>query len=263
VLVGTTDIDADPAKPVAITEDEIDYFFDLIGHVFPKVQVDRSQIVYTFSGIRPLPRHDDTAPGFVSRDYRIVQATSGGMPVLSLVGGKWTTFRALAEHLSTRALEVLGRAHRVGTAGLPIGGGAGFPRSAAARKRWAQSHAAGHSSEIVERMLTRYGTRATEVLAALPVDAEPLVHAPGYFREELAYLAATEQVVHLIDVLLRRTDIAFVGGVTPQTLREVAEAVAVPLGWDSDRQQEEVVSATEILRTAHRVEFEEADTARA
>jgi glycerol-3-phosphate dehydrogenase len=263
VLVGTTDIDADPAAPVAITEDEIDYFFDLVGHVFPQITVDRSQIVYTFSGIRPLPRHDDTAPGFVSRDYRIVQETHGGLPVLSLVGGKWTTFRALAEHLSTKTLEVLGRSHRVGTAGLPIGGGAGFPQGEAARRRWAKTHASGHSMELVERMLLRYGTRATEILDALPVDAQPLEHAPAYYREELAHLARTEQVVHLIDVLLRRTDLAFVGGMTEQTLREVAAAVAEPLGWDADRQDEEVTRAAEILRTAHRVDVEEVDTAHA
>ncbi|KEP72294.1 hypothetical protein HR12_47265 [Microbacterium sp. SUBG005] len=109
VLVGTTDIDADPSKPVVCTDDEIEYFFDLIGHVFPTVGVDRSQIVYTFSGIRPLPRHDDTAPGFVSRDYRIVEDEIAGVPAMSLVGGKWTTFRALAEHLSMKTLQKLRR----------------------------------------------------------------------------------------------------------------------------------------------------------
>ncbi|MFG6504240.1 FAD-dependent oxidoreductase [Microbacterium sp. P05] len=263
VLVGTTDIDADPAKPVVTTDEEIDYFFELIGHVFPKIPVDRSQIVYTFSGIRPLPRHDDTAPGFVSRDYRIVQETHDKTPVLSLVGGKWTTFRALAENLSTKTLEVIGLPHRVSTAGLPIGGGAGFPKGAAARKRWAKTHAAGHSIELVEQMLVRYGTRATEILAVLPVGAQPLEHAPTYYREELAHLAETEQVVHLIDVLLRRTSLAFVGGMSEQTLREVAEAVAAPLGWDADRQAEEVAQTVEILRTAHLVEFEEVGTAHA
>ncbi|MFG6403414.1 FAD-dependent oxidoreductase [Microbacterium sp. P04] len=263
VLVGTTDIDADPAKPVVTTDEEIDYFFELIGHVFPKIPVDRSQIVYTFSGIRPLPRHDDTAPGFVSRDYRIVQETHDKTPVLSLVGGKWTTFRALAENLSTKTLEVIGLPHRVSTAGLPIGGGAGFPKGAAARKRWAKTHAAGHSIELVEQMLVRYGTRATEILAVLPVGAQPLEHAPTYYREELAHLAETEQVVHLIDVLLRRTSLAFVGGMSEQTLREVAEAVAAPLGWDTDRQAEEVAQTVEILRTAHLVEFEEVGTAHA
>src|SRR3546814_20231646 len=84
-------------------------------------------------------------------------------------------------------------------------------------------------------MLTRYGTRATEVLAAIPVDATPLEHVPGYYREELAHLAATERVVHLIDIVLRRTSLAFVGGMTPETLREITDAVAAPLGWDAAR----------------------------
>jgi glycerol-3-phosphate dehydrogenase len=257
VLVGTTDIDADPAERPVITEDEIDYFFDLIAEVYPRIGVDRSQIVYTFSGIRPLPRHDDTAPGFVSRDYRIVDDTHEGTPILSLVGGKWTTFRALAEHLSSRALQTLGRPHRVSTAGLPVGGGTDFPRSTADRERWIRENGAGHPRDLVERMLTRYGTRAVEVLAAVPVGSEPIAEVPGYYREELAHLARTEQVVHLMDVLLRRTSLAFVGGMTPATLRAVADAVGDELGWDAARRESEVASATDELRTMHRVDLPE------
>ncbi|MFS0733476.1 glycerol-3-phosphate dehydrogenase/oxidase [Microbacterium sp. 1P10UB] len=262
VLVGTTDIDADPSKPAVITDDEIDYFFDLVKEVYPDITVDRSQIVYTFSGIRPLPHHDDTAPGFVSRDYRIVDDTHEGTPVLSLVGGKWTTFRALAEHLSTRTLETLGRPHRISTAGRPIGGGKDFPQTPAARGTWVRAHSAGHSRELVERMLTRYGTRATEVLEVIPAGAEPLPATDGYYREELAHLARTEQVVHLMDVLLRRTSIAFVGGMTARTLREVADAVAEPLGWDEARREAEIADATEQLRTMHLVELEEVSATR-
>jgi len=54
-----------------------------------------------------------------------------------------------------------------------------------------------------------------------------------------------------------------VGGMTARTLREVADAIAAPLGWDADRTDEEIAAAADILRTAHRVEFEEVDTARA
>lgn len=262
VLVGTTDIDADPAQPVVCTDDEIEYFFDLIGHVFPKIGVDRSQIVYTFSGIRPLPRHDDTAPGFVSRDYRIVDDEIAGIPSMSLVGGKWTTFRALAEHLSMKTLEKLRRPHRVSTQGLPIGGGAGFPTTPEARRRWVAAHSSAHSAAVVDAMLTRYGTRADAVLEALPAEPTAMEHAPGYYREELAFIARSEQVVHLIDVLLRRTHLAFVGGMTERTLREVAEVVAEPLGWDADRVDEEITTATETLRRAHRVDLAEAGVAR-
>ncbi|OZD55438.1 FAD-dependent oxidoreductase [Rhodococcus sp. 06-1477-1B] len=262
VLVGTTDIDADPSQPVVCTDDEIEYFFDLIGHVFPTVGVDRSQIVYTFSGIRPLPRHDDTAPGFVSRDYRIVEDEIAGVPAMSLVGGKWTTFRALAEHLSMKTLQKLRRPHRVSTQGLPIGGGAGFPTTPEQRRRWIAARTNAHSAELVEAMLERYGTRADAILAALPAEPTPVPDADGYFREELAWIAKNEQVVHLIDVLLRRTHLAFVGGMSERTLQEVAEAIAEPLGWDSARVDDEVARTTEILRSAHRVDLAQAGVAR-
>ena len=55
VLVGTTDVDADMGQDAVCTDAEIDYFLDLIGHVFPDIPVNRGQIVYTFSGVRPLP----------------------------------------------------------------------------------------------------------------------------------------------------------------------------------------------------------------
>lgn len=254
VMVGTTDIDADPTKPTVCTDDEIDYFFDLIAQVFPDISVSREQIVYTFSGIRPLPRHDDLAPGFVSRDYRVERANLGETPVVSLVGGKWTTFRALAEHLSTDVLGILGRARRVGTAELAIGGGAGYPRDDAARRAWIDGNRGAHSVEVADRMLERYGTYAAEVLAALPLTQQPLAHAAGYSVEEIAFLAEREEVVSLLDLILRRTHIAFVGHITSETLTEVAEAAAPQLGWDRDAVQAQVDTTAEALREAHRID---------
>lgn len=261
VMLGTTDIDADPAKPVVTTQEEIDYFFDLAGHVFPDIEVRRDQIVYSFSGIRPLPKHDDTAPGFVSRDYRIERGRVGGIPSLSLVGGKWTTFRALAESVTDAALAELGHARSTSTKGLAIGGGKDYPRSASTRAAWVEANRGSHPAELAERMFERYGTRATEVLAAIPVGAAELPRVPGYFAAELAHLAATEQVVHLADVLLRRTSLAFVGGMTAQTVREVAEAVAPALAWDAARVEAELAEATVLLREAHLVELREVSPA--
>jgi glycerol-3-phosphate dehydrogenase len=258
-MVGTTDIDADPASPTVCRDDEISYFFDLIAQVFPRITVDRSQIVYTFSGIRPLPRHDDLAPGFVSRDYRIEKARLGGasgVPVMSLVGGKWTTFRALAEHLSTDVLTALGRARRVSTLDLPIGGGAGYPRTDADRARWLDAHRGAHSTAFADRMLERYGTYASEILGTLPVMQQPLEHAPGYSVEEIAFLAGREEAVSLVDLLLRRTHIAFVGGVTGETLTEVAEAAAPVLGWDRDTVRAQVDDAARVLHDRHRIDVE-------
>ena len=255
VMVGTTDVDADPSKPVVCTDDEISYFFDLISQVFPRITVDRSQIVYTFSGIRPLPRHDDVAPGFVSRDYRLERGDLHGTPVVSLVGGKWTTFRALSEHLADDVLGILGRRRVQSTAHLPIGGGAGYPTNAPERTRWIETHGGAHDAAFADRMLERYGTYASELLAALPVAQHPLEHAPGYSREEIAFLAEREEVETLMDLLLRRTSLAFVGSMSPETLEEVAAAAAPALGWDAAHTRAEIETATAQLRDAHRVDL--------
>ncbi|QYM75047.1 glycerol-3-phosphate dehydrogenase/oxidase [Leucobacter luti] len=256
VLVGTTDIDADPREAPVCTSEEVDYFFDLVAHVFPTITVDRSQIVYTFSGIRPLPRHDDTTPGFVSRDYRIVASSVEGVPLLSLVGGKWTTFRALAEHLSNEVLELLGASRTQSTETLSIGGGTGFPRSAAERTTWLTTHSDGRESDRVAQLLSRYGTRAEELLRAEPETAHALPSLPGYTAEELAHLASTEQVVHLDDLLLRRTSLAFVGGLTVEKLQAAAEAIAPALGWGADRVAIEVARMVDLLRESHRIDTE-------
>jgi glycerol-3-phosphate dehydrogenase len=72
VIVGTTDIPLDNPDEAECTEEEVEYFFDLASHVFPNIALDRSQIVYRYSGVRPLPAAGDVSPGVVSRDYRIV-----------------------------------------------------------------------------------------------------------------------------------------------------------------------------------------------
>ncbi|PPF59225.1 FAD-dependent oxidoreductase [Rathayibacter sp. AY1C2] len=243
VMVGTTDIDADPTKPAVCTEEEIDYFFELVNHVFPAIRVDRSQIVFKFSGIRPLPRHDDEAPGFVSRDYRIEPSTlpGNGSPVLSLVGGKWTTFRALSEHLSNEVFKRIGVTRRVSTVKTPIGGGKGFPRTDASRAQWISQHRSGLSSARTGQLLERYGTRAQEVIEALADGHdEALDFDKDFTTGEIRYLAQRESVVHLIDLVMRRTNHAFTGGLSRELLEELAEHTGAVLGWDDAARASEV-----------------------
>jgi glycerol-3-phosphate dehydrogenase len=261
VMVGTTDLDADPSVPAVCTEDEIDYFFDLVSHVFPTIPVDRSQIVYRFSGIRPLPKHDDTKPGFVSRDYNIVPGElsgSAGTPVLSLVGGKWTTFRALGERLSDEVLERLGVDRTVSTETLAIGGGVGFPITPAARADWIAVHRDTLSTERVDVLLSRYGTRALAVLDAIAgEDDAPLATDPTFTTGEIRYLASTESVVHLVDVVLRRTNHAFTGDVSLPLLVELAGIVGGVLGWSESRGAAEVRATADELGTMHGIHLTE------
>lgn len=258
VLIGTTDVDADPRDPMIETDDDTEYFFKLVSRVFPGVALDRSQIVFTYAGIRPLPRHDDEAPGFVSRDYRIEKSNFGSSPLLSLVGGKWTTFRALGEHMTNDVLAILKRARTASTTTLAIGGGVGFPTTEPTRNDWIQSHAVEVSRSRVAELLTRYGTRATEFIAAIIEGNDVALRtAPNYTTAELDHLVRTESVVHLIDVLLRRTDLAFIGAVTGPMIEELATIVGGSLGWTSEQCAAEVVATREILTTMHGQSFTE------
>ncbi len=245
VLVGTSDLEADINEPAICTEEEIDYFFGLIGEVFPAIKVDRSQIVYKYSGVRPLPRHEDTAPGFVSRDYRIVEGTLPGtqIPTLSLVGGKWTTFRALAEHLSNEALKVIGIDRKTSTKNLAIGGAVNYPKNDKAVTAWIVANAGAVGAERAQLLLERYGSRADDVIAHLGQGDQPFASTGKLSHGELTYMLEHELVVHLVDVLMRRTSLAFTGEATPEVIDEVAQAMAQALGWSEARMRAEIAKA--------------------
>ncbi|MWB99271.1 FAD-dependent oxidoreductase [Agromyces sp. MMS17-SY077] len=257
VMVGTTDLEHDMREPAICTEEEVDYFFELIAHVFPGIHVGRDDIVYRFSGVRPLPRHDDTQPGFVSRDYRIERAELAELPgttMLSLVGGKWTTFRALAEHLSGEILELLGRERTVSTAGLAIGGGAGYPTTEDERLVWVAAHADEVGRARADELLERYGTRAEDFLADLDGDLEhPLAGAHDYSEQEIRRIVRTERVARLADLVFRRTSLAFTGRLSSPLLEELAALAGDELGWDEARRAAEVEDVVGTLATRHGV----------
>lgn len=262
VLVGTTDVNADMTKDAVCTDEEIDYFFELVGHVFPNVLVTRDDIVYSFSGVRPLPRHDETAPGFVSRDYRIERAdrtiAGAGVPVLSLVGGKWTTFRALSEHMTNEVLAILGTARKTSTAKLAIGGGVNFPATAEGVEAWIASHTS-ESVDVARSgvLLTRYGTRAEDVLTFLKEGQDTVFDSTDELSDrEVLFMVENEQIGHLIDVMIRRTSLAFRGLVTSELLAETAAALAGPLGWGQEKVAEEIGHAIDILARFHGVQVQ-------
>ncbi|GAA1411377.1 glycerol-3-phosphate dehydrogenase [Glutamicibacter uratoxydans] len=253
VLVGTTDLEHDMREPAVCTDEEVDYFFELVHHVFPGIRVSEEQIVYKFSGVRPLPNHDDTAPGFVSRDYQVKETRlTDKTTMLSLIGGKWTTFRALSENLGGKALEFLGERETASTVGVAIGGGKNFPKNEGELAAWfaAREHLAGR--ERLRVLLERYGTGADAVLKQLGED-DLLASTTELSAQEIAYMAANEQVGRLIDVFIRRTNLAFRGLVTKDLVVEVAEHLAGPMGWDNSQTQAEIDHSILVLAESHGV----------
>lgn len=258
VLVGTTDLPADPREPARCTEEEVDYFIELAALVFPEIPINRDQIVYRFSGIRPLPASDASQPGQISRDYEVVASRMPGSDarVLSIVGGKWTTFRALGEQVGDVVLGHLGRERTVDTAAVPVGGGKGYPLPEY-REQWyaTQLEVDDHRGAA---MLQRYGTRAVQVAAhERSMDdadaAAPLAHLPGFTRAEVDWIARTERVVRLADMVLRRTSLAFTGDLTRDGLEQMADIVSAALGWDESRRRDEIDATLTALADDHQV----------
>lgn len=244
VLLGTTDIPVDDPNDVECTEEEVDYFFDLVGYVFPDITLDRSQIVYRYSGVRPLPAAGDVNPGVISRDYRIVRdSLDADTTMLSLVGGKWTTFRAIGEHITDDVLAELGQPRTVDTSDLSIGGGAGFPESDPEREAWISTHGQGLGPQRVEQLLTRYGTVAAEILELMNHSADrALEHTPDYSMEEIRAVIGREQVHTLADLVFRRTTLGFTGRISPRSLAELAHIIVDVRGWSAQELDREVSS---------------------
>jgi glycerol-3-phosphate dehydrogenase len=252
VLVGTTDLEADPAEPAVCTDEEVAYFFDLIAHVFPTVPVTRERIAFRYAGIRPLPNHGDLKPGFVSRDYRLVDTplADGRLPAISLVGGKWTTFRALGAHLAGEVMERLEVERIADLSDEPIGGARGFP-DAAGRAAWLRTFLASWPDERADSLLRRYGTRARTVAASEIAFGDAPLPSSGLSEGELRYLVARERAVRVADLVLRRTDLAFRGEVTRGLVEELAAALGRLHGWSKARIVGEVSETVALLNERH------------
>ena len=253
-LVGSTDIPADDPDDVRVNEAEIEYFLASLAALLPGMRFERSQIVYAYAGIRPLPASDASAPGLISRDHSSPTLEADErrpFPVVSLVGGKWTTFRGFAEEVADRLLARLERTRKVSTAALPIGGGRGFPADSRARERWVATAAdkTGLDPACVSALLDRYGTTALAVAQHIAAfaDTRPIRSLRDHLRGEIDYIATREQVERLIDIVMRRTSLAITGKLDRDNLEDIAEVAGRALGWSDRRRQSEVERTVEEL----------------
>ena len=261
-LVGSTDIPADDPDSVRCDDSEVGYLIESLSVLFPSLRFDRSQIVYAYSGIRPLPASDASVPGLISRDHSSPTIEPGGersFPIVSLVGGKWTTFRGFAEEVADHLLVRLGRARRASTAELPIGGGRGYPVKDAERNIWLAetSVTTGVAHERLAILLDRYGTTALSIarhIAAF-VGERPLAHAPDYSRAEIDYLARFEAVERLADIVMRRTTLAMTGVLNRENLEDIAGIVSDALGWSESRRADEINATAAELSERHFYRF--------
>lgn len=256
-LVGSTDIKAANPDTVRCEPAEVEYLLASLRALLPGMAFDRRQIVYAYSGIRPLPASDAATPGLISRDHSApVLEAEGERPfaIISLVGGKWTTFRGFAEEAADSVLARLGRQRKCSTRFMPIGGGKDFPVDTAARAAWlagVRSKTNADESRL-DRLLARYGTRATQIAAQGDVQSKKtLPDSVSYDEAEIDFIVRNEFVEHLADVVMRRTALAITGSLTRRDLQAIATVVGRAKGWPARRIADEIEAVAAQLETVN------------
>ncbi|MCK7615329.1 glycerol-3-phosphate dehydrogenase/oxidase [Roseibium sediminicola] len=255
VLAGSTDIRVTSASRVRCEPDEEVYILDSLRLVFPDLDFSAEDVVYSYSGIRPLPKSDQDFTGRISRGH-FTRRLEGTVPQICMIGGKWTTFRAFAEQAADEVLAALERTRKTGTLGRPIGGGKAFPKAAAILERELVAEF-GIGRDRAAHLVASYGTAARDLLTFCQSRADdvPLDGARDITAAEIAFLARREWVVSLADVVLRRTTLAIRGLLSPELIDSLAAVVAGELGWSAEETARQTAALLEDLKTYHGVSF--------
>lgn len=241
-LIGTTDkrYTGDLDEVVA-DESEIEYLISETNRVIPGAGLGRDDVLYTYSGIRPLPHVSDGGEGGITRRHIIEDHAPELEGLLTIIGGKLTTYRSLAEQCVTRVFAKLGRdGVKCRTGKEPLPGGA-MEDIEAFRAQFVP--VSGLPAPAAERLVRIYGSRAVEVLDTVADDPsllEPLDPETGAIKAEVLFAFRAELAQNLSDLMLRRTMVGMNSQVAVGA-DEVAARVAVEhLNWSEERAVEEV-----------------------
>ncbi len=246
-LVGTTDEPAEVSDHPRPMEEEIEYLVHYICKYFD-LQFSRSDIKSAWSGLRPLvsdPGKADTAK--LSRDHVLEKSPSG---LLTITGGKWTTYRKMACDTVDYAVKEFDLQQKSGcsTDRLPLNGGAGFRPDEGLRL--AEDH--GMDPSITEHLNRAYGDQARSVIAIAKEGlGETLVKGYPYLEAEVLWAARHEMACRAMDVLARRTPLALLDRSAAGSAAErTIDIMAKELGWDYGRCREEEQLVQERLMVA-------------
>ena len=256
VIIGTSDLPIENPDEARCTPEEEQYFIDLVSRVFPDIPVKPEHIVFRFTGVRPLEYSKAKTTGQISRDHSIKEDKLGNIPVLSLVGGKWTSFRAFSEQTTDVILKMLDKKRTRSTAALGVGGGKDYPRNDKERAEMVKyvCDKTGVKESVVQDLFVRYGTRSLLVAKEIArVGDSPLQSKANWQRGEVIYLVENEKQVHVEDVLLRRSTLAWLGEVTRPLVEEFAAIFAEVNGWSKATVQSEVERTIVHLKEYHGV----------
>jgi len=257
LLVGTTDDEVKAGQDIAVTRDEVEY---LLRHLnrYSSLQYTVDDVVSAFSGVRPLVRaaHSRQTKKLIRSHEVEVDGSSG---LISILGGKWTTYRAMAEDTVDAVQKQLGVSVPSRTRDFRLAGAEGF---SAGHWRFLMS-LYGLNEATARHLAEKFGTEAEAVLSLTKEDSRlssPLVQEAPSIRAEVVYCARTEMAVTIEDVLARRIGLQFFSWqLAMQAAPGVGELLARELGWtenEKSRAVDDYVSKIDRQRRALGLQFD-------
>ena len=244
-LIGTTDIRYDgDLDHVRIEAEEIKYLLRETNRIFPAANLGQDDILYTYAGIRPLPFAGDKEEKSITRRHFIRRHLQAGN-LFSIVGGKLTTYRSLAEEAVDLVFNELGKkVPECSTNQVPLPG-AVTPETTSEfsvfHRNFNQS--SGFPQEISDRLLRIYGTRAAEIMKLAAGDlslAEVFDVETQAIAAEVVYAFEHERADTLVDCLFRRTMVGLNSTCGLNAVQRAATIAQNYLGWSKERVSKEV-----------------------
>ncbi|MBW3599197.1 MAG: glycerol-3-phosphate dehydrogenase/oxidase [Planctomycetes bacterium] len=231
-LIGTTDLPYDrPPETAVATEAEIAYLLDAANDVFPQAALAREDVTMHYSGVRPLPFAEAETPGAVTRRHFLKEHEGGAVPLMSVIGGKLTTCRSLAEETAAAVLKRLDREPIADSRERPLPGGEGYPsdRASLAAEQRRLSDRLRYSLPQIQAVWRLCGTSTEAALAETSHHREddrenlPDTQIPlRYVRHAIA----NHWPRRLSDVVERRLLLHFERTLSDSCLRRIAELMA-------------------------------------
>lgn len=205
-LVGTTDIEYhDDIEEVRITMEEADYLCEAVNRYF-RHPIKPEDAEWTYSGVRPLVDDGDKDASTVTRDYILDMEDFKGVPILSVYGGKITTFRKLAEHAGDLVTKALGKGGKAWTEKAPLPGAEASAANFETFLKTLRREYTWLPEVLAKRLARAYGARTREILRGAKRLADLGENmGENVFEAELKYLVENEWALTLEDVLWRRS----------------------------------------------------------
>lgn len=262
-LIGTTDLPFEEAPDRAVaTAQEIDYLIGSVNEILPHVKLTQADVDLSYSGVRPLPYIDKATPGAITRRHWLAPHDDAPLPLYSVIGGKLTTCRSLAEESAHTILTRIGWPVIANSRERALPGGEDYPRDGAALvARWDQlADRFKLQRKQVEAIWSLIGTRAEDILAAIGNVSPENLAGTVLPRDFARWVILHEFPRTVADLVERRLMLLYVPGITAATLRELAMLLADEGVIGHDEVDAEVARTAERLATHFGKCFTDAST---